>query len=609
MNENSDIRTGGRALTAATIICCLFAATATVSALRTSDAVRTHQLAVASGSTAATRKTTSVGHVAKSSGQVMPVDVVVDQFARTGIQETLAVSAGHTPITSVVSTTPIDELPASALDKRGIYVPVTVHPVTVNLDGAAFAEQMGRLADNMGEALAARPTPMPIDVAALNSVEDRIQVAMRDDRLSKIDSNLERLTTKVDSLMSESRRADASLNNELQQKVASSQLVDEFRQTLAEHRELLTRRQAEQIPRQRKRVAQGPPIEESLSDAFEDSDDVPFPVDWEDETPQIPERTGEPENEILYVPLPSADDVETSFHADEPSVIAEDWEMPVADLHQIEEAAPEPSPENESSPVSSEVSNSNSGRAFFRESSLTDPVNEVRGESKHSPTDSTPQEPSPVITVRESIKISEPDTAIDQKPTGVDEVHPETPAVEIPVAVSPEPVVFEQTVNVVMPPAANRLEDLRKSYYQQMKSTVPPIVNESRATTAVAHSDVQRQSGSSIRQSTEKRAEGIVVPDRHLNANNRLPIRNQPPRLRPVPVAKHRRKPRTNVDGALDALTDAGGMVTDSTLGLFDRVMKTSKMPRLHSRPRKALPALHRVGAAIRGVGRSPLVD
>ncbi len=130
-----------------------------------------------------------------------------------------------------------------ALPLPRVHVPVNVHPVTVNVDGSGFADQLSRLANGIDGILAAQQDALPRHMAlsASESLRKTSQNMQNHgaDLLTQIDANLRELSKTVESLRTESRTAVTQLKQEFKQVELTSELVEEFRLTLAGHRKIL----------------------------------------------------------------------------------------------------------------------------------------------------------------------------------------------------------------------------------------------------------------------------------------------------------------------------------------------------------------------------------
>ena len=238
MNQLSDLRLGARLLCTATVfVCIVFASAALIPALR------------GKGYFAVTGNHES--DLARRTGQTAREDfsdfqTVVEPLNRNQIH------SGHTGSDVTVRNSPAAQMitrtytvgssdhgsdlsqSSPAVLPHGVHVPVNVHPVTVNVDGSGFADQLSRISNGIDGILAAQRDALPrqLSVMAPKPYGDTRQNMSSQDAnlLTQIDAGLRELFGTVESLRAESRTAVTQLRQEFK---------EEFQLTFAEHRKNL----------------------------------------------------------------------------------------------------------------------------------------------------------------------------------------------------------------------------------------------------------------------------------------------------------------------------------------------------------------------------------
>ena len=247
MNQVSDLRLGGRLLALATVICGGFAAAALISALHNTQ-----------GSALNQSDTTGPGRqIVQQEGRRVrgnhppavttfhprpqTVRRATPKAARPRPRGAQLVSGTSTKHPATVASR--SQGPAPSVRQQGVYVPVNVHPVTVNVDGAGLAGQLSRVVDDINGILAAHrdavprhpvtETPIPSDQSLQNKTDDG------SDRLTQIDARLRDLSDTLESLRLESRSAVTQLREGFEQAGLTTDLVADIRHSLEDHRQLL----------------------------------------------------------------------------------------------------------------------------------------------------------------------------------------------------------------------------------------------------------------------------------------------------------------------------------------------------------------------------------
>jgi|GEM_PF-4816368 len=243
-------------MTLATVICCAFAAVALISVLRNSESLQA--AAVADSAPSAQQQTPKLEMGSADLDVFEEIPLESDPFAEVSGNQPAELTSeqNHHRTTQVVShSAPAEEFTSAEPSteshsyviptERSLYVPVTVHPVTVNVDGTVFADEVSRLASSVDEMLEVQRAAMVQQAEARrNASQDHVvqeQLRERDRQLDQIDTSLQRLTESVEILRAESRRADAELTGKLHRDESTAHLIREFRATLNEHRQLLER--------------------------------------------------------------------------------------------------------------------------------------------------------------------------------------------------------------------------------------------------------------------------------------------------------------------------------------------------------------------------------
>lgn len=406
-------------MTLATVICCTFAAVALISVLRNSESLQAAAVADSEPPTAppAEQQTPELTLESADLDMFEEIPLESDPFAEVSDNEPAEVTFEHNHhrTTQVVShSAPSEHLtPAEPSSEshsyaipteRSLYVPVTVHPVTVNVDGTVFADEVSRLASSVDEMLEVQRTAIAQQAEArTNASQDHAvqeQLRERDRQLDQIDSSLRRLTESVETLRAESRRADAELTGKLHRDESASHLIREFRETLNEHRRLLERSAHQVAHTSRSQFDSAPPFQ---------AQEVPLP-----ERPVEPPGTpAAPQT----VPHPSP--VQVPVNESEPSQV--EIIPPPATIH----------------------------GAWSRQTVITDSCAE--GDCQIS---------SQSVDKEQAVATTEATT--NETPNDATLL---PPPIIIPAAASMEtrPAVFEQTVNFAMPPTTDPLSHTTRS--------------------------------------------------------------------------------------------------------------------------------------------------
>jgi hypothetical protein len=249
-NHNSDIRLGSQLLTTATMICTGFAVAALVVYLRGDS------ISVQANNESPTPTSTEQQLSAELTEQEQLEDIRMAEVVAAapspfdGIEQNIRTVARHRPRhTQVVSQTNTTSHERSydrgtALPgKHGVYVPVNVHPVTVNIDGSVFSEQLTRVAKGVDQMLASHRTVLSSkDVVGISRSADESghnKLSRQEERLTQIGASLRELSVTVESLRTQSQAATANQNDSRHQAELATQLMVQFQNTLTEHRQLL----------------------------------------------------------------------------------------------------------------------------------------------------------------------------------------------------------------------------------------------------------------------------------------------------------------------------------------------------------------------------------
>lgn len=392
MDHHTDLQIGSRFLTAATLICFGFAVAAMVSLVY--DRVRPEQI--------------PNDHAGATSPGVRGA-------ATPAPPHTIELTPAADTVTNQTHLVPLP-------DGRSIYVPVTIHPVTVNLDGSTFSEQFSDLATSLEDVAAAQRSISSADSRVARRAE---QIASHQQHhLQQMETSLATLSHSVTELRSE---LDASGHQNAEM---SARVVDKLVQQLR-HRGV--------------RVAQRDPHPETRFDAPPAS---PGPADARDKEPLFEFEDSEPPADHIDSE-PDIDDI-----LDVPVPPSESNEQPVVE--------PRNSESTQQSLESPAVPNNDAVRIEPQEvpGTVTD--------------DEQPQEipaiPESVDTRASGLSVIETDS--EPIPPVTDQESSDTPAaVEASVALLPkipqdtlseeqDAVVFEQTLRFPLPPATDPLTEL-----------------------------------------------------------------------------------------------------------------------------------------------------
>lgn len=633
MDQNSDIRLSGRLLATATLICAGFAVATLIPVLRQGDAEDPMDHAAATaGADASLRPAEAQEFV------IPPADLSPDNTPAEIVRAVAQDGASSDPIHASASAMP---------GSSGVYVPVTVHPVTVTMDGSAFAEQLARVASGMDEMLTVQRGFLENHRFAQSSGETRTAdwntPAPHETRLNNIDATLRELTESVESLRSESHLAVNRLAEDLQQAENTTELLREFQRTLAEHRQFLARESDGSTPAS-PRIARHPaadvePLLQDVVPVEPDSEIVPWVEPAEVSTP-----------ESLEVPLPVAPGNRSPFKLD-----------PATD-----ETTESESTETESA-----------GQAQYDTVSPETPIGIMQPVEVMSVLAESTDEPQAMPELNQSME-PEFDPVLLPADDSLEPLQPIAEVTDADIGPAPEstlesrPVVFEQTVNFVLPPtsdspAARELTRKTASATSRPQSTLPRKGRPSPSTiasTAKRRAPADRhpvRPASARNTSPNTLRPAAATPLRQLPAQSlaRVPAaqtatghRSQPLRetshrgstqppmpsrkttvgSTPVPgmtlstMPPYRRSPSTHrvrrpahpiqqgVADGVDAVRDFGNDLRDRTTEFFGWApYRTAAPPRRSAAPTTAHPSqpstMHRLGSVFRQAGRGRTVE
>ncbi len=281
MNHSSDIRRGSRFLAAATLISVGFAAAALIAALnRPRPAAESSSRAApmppghaTPHPSAADRASVSHGHAAHprdsqpnyvATQQTFPIDITP---GTTGLQH--------------------ETHEFSTPEGTSIYVPVTVHPVSVKFSDSALSDQLHELThhvenvlegqqvirDRQEQVLSEQQAALARQTTALSELQQQ--------RLAEIDATLTRLTQSINELRLESRTAVAELSHEIAETSDRSELIAELRQRLDDHRRLLLQQHRQAVSMRTTDRSESLPVAASSSDdAAPETAPAPAEIDW-----------------------------------------------------------------------------------------------------------------------------------------------------------------------------------------------------------------------------------------------------------------------------------------------------------------------------------------
>ncbi len=637
-------------MTLATVICCTFAAVALIPLLRSTKPV--HAASVEQADPTGLAPAPQQETVAKAEPMELDMFEAIplesDPFAEGTSNEQTEVTfeQNHQRPTQVVShsapaeeTTTIEpstdshsyEIPT----ERSLYVPVTVHPVTVNVDGTVFADEVSRLASSVDEMLQVQRTAIAQQATARENASNdqavQTQLRERDSQLAQIDSSLKRLTESVETLRAESRRADAELSGKLHRDESSTHLIREFRQTLNEHRRLLER-SAHQVAHTSRN--QFDSVEQPFrTSGLPEPQPVAAPVGIPTDPLTVPTI---PQGEPLHVPAMSTDPSQTQI-VFPPTTAHGAWSRQAIVTDSCAESDFQ---------ISSQVINKQQVVANTDSAASQAVANGLHAATEGTQGDSTLL-PPPII---------------------------------IPTAAETEarPTVFEQTVNFAMPPTTDPLSHTTNATVvthttkQQTSATKPPKQHHSKDSQIksgprwmpklIYGLDFQRPQGrrkkthghvkpgrtskrstrpSSPRPSTARQRTtaqhsphkqhahvaaaaqprvpnpaGVTVPDAYLQRNS---TRHQHRRHWPHTRSRSRQSPQTMAavaGNSVQALKQFGGRVRNQTAGFLAKLRPNPQrqmQPHMHP-PHRSMqasrqpPVNHRTGSDIRHVGHTQAV-
>lgn len=441
MKQISDIRLGGTLLSVATLICGGFAIAALIPLIHWNPGEPVSNAPTSAATQPLLHKEQHRFH----EFQTAPTDSRQRQEPGESASHDIALEEGNS-VSQVVSrgSTGGDPGFEQTTSQRGVYVPVTVHPVTVNVDGSALAEQLSVLAEGIDEMVAAqRQTYQVATVPPSAGGTTGSRTGPHDERLSQIDASVRELLSKVETLRAESRTADSRLTEEVRQAKMASDLMQEFRLALAEHRQFLADSPRSFSPSAARIAQHAEPSPDALSDEHEELL-IPEPVDLEPEPPlwdalEDIEKPDDPD-----VPLPFNADKRTSSIALPPTSVQ--IVLPTA--------GQSPSEATESTPDAVDS---------FGTTVFTDGASDRTEESElafamFAPPETVVVEPDPGAEHSAPIPLRIPTEniqSIGNVPAGV---RPSSAADAIRAA---KPVIFEQTFSFVLPPATNPLANLQ----------------------------------------------------------------------------------------------------------------------------------------------------
>ncbi len=548
-------------MTLATVICCTLATVALIPVLRSAESGQNAPVgppATADIVPAPQRQLELTREPVEADiFETIPLetDPFADVSAAVPIQESF--EQNHHRATQVVShSAPVahaatasevtDSHRYSIPTERSLYVPVTVHPVTVNVDGAAFADEVSRLAGSVDEMVELQRFALSQQEAVReNTTQDeavQAQLRERDNQLAQIDLSLKHLTESVETLRAESRRADAELSGKLKQDQSTSRLISEFQQTLAEHRRLLERSAHRVAHTSRARF------------------DTPTQNPHQEEVPEHHKAAIVPRTEPVSVPVV-------------PEVAPLHLPAPVTDRPQVEKIA---------RPADVHASWS---RQAIRDESCAEP-NRISSQISHTQQTMT--------TAETASTVSKPDVSHSVANVTPTDTGLFPPPILIPAAdtVAARPAVFEQTVNFAMPPTTNPLSLVTQS------ETVTQTHN--RQTTSQSTSPQQRHQPETETKSgprwlpklvyglnfqqprKKKRTSGHIKPGRNAGRSPKKISTHKDHTPRPVQQTQHSHRPAAAPTAAFNP---AGVTVPDAYVRRNPpRQQHSQHRPHIHSR-------------------------
>lgn len=592
MKQISDIRLGGTLLSVATLICGGFAIAALIPLILWNPGEPASDAAPPAPTQPLAHKEQQRFH----EFQTTPMDSQTEQETAESASGDIAFGEGNS-VSQIVrrGSTGGDPGLEPPTSQRGVYVPVTVHPVTVNVDGSALAEQLSVLAAGLDEMVAAqREASQSFQLAtappsAIDPTGSR--TGRHEDRLTQIDVSVRELLNKVETLQTESRTADSMLTEEVRRAKMASDLVQDFRLALAEHRQFLAD-SPRSFPGSAARIAQhAEPGPDASSDELEDLL-IPEPVDMEPELPLWESLDNVEKPDDPDVPLPLDADNRTSS-----------IESPPTSIRIVLPTGGQSPPEAVRSTTGAEDS--------FGTTVFTDRENDRTEESElafamfaapqtvivEPDPRSNHMEPNRSLNSNDDIQsIGNVSTDVDSNSTA-DAIRGATP------------VVYEQTYSFVLPPATNPLEDLQttgvnhagrtnyarsaNSQESAVRSRSPlPVPGSRAAATASGNSEATTLAIAGNRDGMERRTPKFAHPT-HANV-----------------ASKYRQPPAPRIGGY------GGGVGRGPVPGpsLHGHVYEATGTGRQHhgsaaSKAMKRPSVLHRLASSLRRVGQTRSVD
>ena len=439
MKQISDIRLGGTLLSVATFICGGFAIAALIPLIHWNPG----EPALNAPTSAATQPRVHREQHRFHEFQTAPIDSHPWQEPGQSASDDIAFEEGP-PASKVVTrgSTGGDPGFEQTTSQRGVYV-----PVNVNVDGSALAEQLSVLADGIDKMVAAqRQASQTYQVATVppsagGTIGSR--TGHHDERLTQIDASVRELLNKVETLQAESRTADSRLTEEVRQAKMASDLMQEFRLALAEHRQFLAD-SPRSFSTSAARIAQhAEPGADALPDEHEELL-IPEPVDLEPEPPLWDALDDIEKPDDPDVPLPFDADKRTS------SIVSPPTSVQIV----LPTAGQSPSEAAESAPGAEET---------FGTTGFTDGATDQTEESElafamFAPPETVVVEPDPGAHYSAPQQLRIPTENIQSIGNVPADVISSSPADAIG---GVKPVIFEQTFSFVLPPATNPLAKLQ----------------------------------------------------------------------------------------------------------------------------------------------------
>lgn len=609
MDENSDIRLGGRLMATATLICAGFAAATLIPVLHSSSSSTDHDSAAAQQAAIEQQPAESAEYIIPPAGGSTQLAPPVTAGSDTGTTVRLARSVAQ-------------DYPGP--NGQGVYVPVTVHPVTVTVDGAAFAEQLSSITNGVNEMLTVQRNVLESQLITQSPGNGRLSdwnaPAPQEARLNEIDATLRQLTESVETLRSESHLAA----NRLQQAENTAELLQEFQRTLAEHRQILAQTSQRADPAA-PRIAQHPgTAAEPLVDDAAPADSGTQLSPWIDPFDAAPSETQgdvplpiEPKHRVPLEATPPAEFDAESIEFDPESVRLD--------------------------PDSFEFDEEPAGQAHYESVSPNTPIG-MMGPVPVIATLSASEEQIQVMpasqvqpALRRIPDAQSQQNAIPETADAYPHLVPELP-------LESRPIVFEQTVTFALPPASDTSpkQHVTRPSAASQKTVVQVRASRTPAAQATVSQTPAPRAPGTIRTTAVTAAPSQPRPVRQKTAQpaaarttNRPASRFTAPRPVYQPAAPHgdmtlsrmgayRRQSasrqsqgptaslRRGVADGLDAVKDFGNDLRDRAADMMGRQPRRPAPRTTAAAPRSASgepSMMHRMGSVFRQAGRGQTIE